>query len=776
MDIAQLGFRIDTGDLDKASTKLNVLKAAASGMTTASAKVSATVEGSFANIAQNTVAIARAYDMQAGKQLKAAQSAKVLNIETINAAAALKEKTRNTLNDAIAEEKRTKKLLEAVAAQKGFNATQRIAFGKISSTRMANGGEPNSPIPRDMMPNRFNTANIAAQFQDIAVTASMGMNPMLIALQQGTQVSAILNSMENPLKGIAQAFRAVINPISILSIGLVGLAAAGLQFVDWTKTAQAALNGIATVIETTLPYVAALGAGLALIYSGTIYAGISAVTLSIYGMGKSALIAGAEMVTAWLAGLGPLGLLLVAVTAIGTTLQLLGADVIGAIKGMVNYIVGGFYGAFNSVKEIWSNLARVMGGFIINTVNVVLSGIEKMINGSVGLLNSLLDAIPEWAKPDGARISWKADIQVSNPYEKDAADAGSKIARSFSDAMKQDYVGSATESIKEFGSDAANKIRQFASGLGADSAKDKKGRGGKTDEEKYEDLINGAKRRIETLKAEQAAIGMTEEAAARLRYETDLLNDANQKGINLSPAQREAIKGYASDMAAIEEQTYRTRSALDLVRDVSSGFFQDMRNGLQEGKGLWESFGDAVKNVLNKILDAMLDSGINNLMSGLFGSPTGVGGSAGGDLLSSIGSFLFSAKGNAFTPSGVHEFAKGGAFTNSIVNRATPFAFAGGGAFGVMGEKGAEAVMPLHRGPDGSLGVRMAGGGANDNNIIVNINNFGDAKVSTQQRQTGNGLEIDVMIDEMVSQKVAEQGSSINRSLNARDSRRLIAR
>src|SRR5215217_9053164 len=47
------------------------------------------------------------------------------------------------------------------------------------------------------------TANIAAQFQDIGVTAAMGMNPIMIALQQGTQLSAVLNTMQNPLKGLA---------------------------------------------------------------------------------------------------------------------------------------------------------------------------------------------------------------------------------------------------------------------------------------------------------------------------------------------------------------------------------------------------------------------------------------------------------------------------------------------------------------------------------------------------------------------------------------------
>lgn len=69
------------------------------------------------------------------------------------------------------------------------------------------------------------------------------------------------------------------------------------------------------------------------------------------------------------------------------------------------------------------------------------------------------------------------------------------------------------------------------------------------------------------------------------------------------------------------------------------------------------------------------------------------------------------AQGAVVDQGGMKPFAKGGAFTNSVVNSPTPFKFAQGGGFGlgVMGEAGAEAVMPLTRGPDGSLGVQMYG-------------------------------------------------------------------
>jgi tape measure domain-containing protein len=79
------------------------------------------------------------------------------------------------------------------------------------------------------------------------------------------------------------------------------------------------------------------------------------------------------------------------------------------------------------------------------------------------------------------------------------------------------------------------------------------------------------------------------------------------------------------------------------------------------------------------------------------------------------------AKGGAFS-SGVRRFATGG-----IVNGPTLFPFADGGAMqmGLMGEAGPEAIMPLQRGSDGSLGVRAAMGGngmGGSSSPVLNMN------------------------------------------------------
>ena len=79
----------------------------------------------------------------------------------------------------------------------------------------------------------INTANIAAQFQDIGVTAAMGMSPLQIALQQGTQLSAALGEgagLAGSAKALAAGFASVVSPVSLVTIALVAGAAALIEY------------------------------------------------------------------------------------------------------------------------------------------------------------------------------------------------------------------------------------------------------------------------------------------------------------------------------------------------------------------------------------------------------------------------------------------------------------------------------------------------------------------------------------------------------------------
>jgi phage-related minor tail protein len=104
-------------------------------------------------------------------------------------------------------------------------------------------------------------------------------------------------------------------------------------------------------------------------------------------------------------------------------------------------------------------------------------------------------------------------------------------------------------------------------------------------------------------------------------------------------------------------------------------------------------------------------------------------------------------------------FAKGGSFGNLGLPQGVytqpmafpmvgtqPKAFAHGGTFGVMAERGAEAIVPLKRTVNGDLGVKSSP-------VIVNVNNNTQAEVSVQQTQGPDGA---TMLNIMVERKVRE--------------------
>lgn len=216
------------------------------------------------------------------------------------------------------------------------------------------------------------------------------------------------------------------------------------------------------------------------------------------------------------------------------------------------------------------------------------------------------------------------------------------------------------------------------------------------------------------------------------------------------------------------------------MTEVTRTAFSDMTSALVDfvktGKLNFESLIDnmitgLIKLMVQQQLAGLAKSG-GGFLSNLFGNTnTGTGVTVEpsyGDI--SGGGYVFgSAKGNIFEGGNLIPFARGG-----IVNRPTIFPMARGA--GLMGEAGPEAVMPLTRLAGGDLGVRSVGGGGGE--VTVNIINNAGAQVTQTQKETPRGLEIDVMIDQLVAKKLSQRGSSSNRTIRSNFGARevLIAR
>jgi len=206
---------------------------------------------------------------------------------------------------------------------------------------------------------------------------------------------------------------------------------------------------------------------------------------------------------------------------------------------------------------------------------------------------------------------------------------------------------------------------------------------------------------------------------------------------------------------AILEYTQRTREAGLRTREATATILTSMEDGIVRFVTTGKlSIRDFANTVIAEFVRIKVAQPFVNAIAGgdWVGKLFGAGGSSSGRTLDA-GSVPIAgnlaANGMAFGSGGLRAFARGGAFTNKIVTRPTRFAFAGGAAMGLMGEAGAEAVMPLRRDSRGRLGVILSGGDSSAPPVTVNVINQGSNMEVTGQRvsrNSGGGFSVDVMV------------------------------
>jgi len=215
----------------------------------------------------------------------------------------------------------------------------------------------------------------------------------------------------------------------------------------------------------------------------------------------------------------------------------------------------------------------------------------------------------------------------------------------------------------------------------------------------------------------------------------DRIRQANEKAgqaiaASLDPAYA-ALLRYQDALKAIDNGTFDSERRTELQALAQRRYNDELERGERSvtafGKSASAGLGKAVDQTLNAVLAGKkLGDVLKDLESDLarlvlqsaitrpLESALTPALSAAGQSVGSAVSGLFNAKGNAFDAGGVMPFAKGG-----VVDRPTIFPFARG--TGLMGEAGPEAILPLRRGADGSLGVQANGGGGGAYTFAPNI-------------------------------------------------------
>ena len=102
-------------------------------------------------------------------------------------------------------------------------------------------GSASRTLGRANTASAASTANLAAQFNDIGVMLAAGQNPLMLAVQQGTQVNQVLDQVGTTgkarLSALASSFMSVVSPANLLTLGVI---AGGAALIQWGVSAATA--------------------------------------------------------------------------------------------------------------------------------------------------------------------------------------------------------------------------------------------------------------------------------------------------------------------------------------------------------------------------------------------------------------------------------------------------------------------------------------------------------------------------------------------------------
>ncbi|MDI9095699.1 phage tail tape measure protein, partial [Providencia rettgeri] len=186
----------------------------------------------------------------------------------------------------------------------------------------------------------------------------------------------------------------------------------------------------------------------------------------------------------------------------------------------------------------------------------------------------------------------------------------------------------------------------------------------------------------------------------------------------------------------VDDASNYAGQAASATQSAMGGMVDNISNMLIGNKADWKSWSVDVLKSVQKVLTNMA----------LVQSMKAAGGYFGGGFGSFISSIVPNAKGGVYDSPGLSSYS------GQIVSSPTLFAFAKGA--GLMGEAGPEAIMPLTRGSDGSLGVRVLG--------LENVQNGSTSIISN------NAINIDVGDINLISDGAKEQQQPVGDVSGAR--------
>ncbi|WP_272952017.1 phage tail length tape measure family protein [Sinorhizobium medicae] len=622
------------------------------------------------------------------------------------------------------------------------SAIQRERQAALASTAAIKGRNAAlAATPRGGSAQGFQTANIAAQFQDIAVTSAMGMNPLQIALQQGTQLSSVIATMGNGksvISGLGAAFKSLISWQSLAVIGFVGASAAAIQYFSSLELggakSEATLKKEAELVQAVVSKWGEALPALKAYNDERQRAADAKETAEALDVGRSG---------QWDELRKQLGDVDTQIGDIVSRISQMGEDASEVIKLQATFseLTKGIDEGKASVdlaKRAHKELAEIVKNNASPELQAYLEIFEKLIpvidaasrgaqkfdrdaaialtsrhpsRGTYGDVERSADGAIQgggFRLPEGGPVPERRpliELEGLPGEQKKAETAAQRAANAYRDLVK-----SADDRIAQL---------QLETELTGEY-------GVQTDAARFRlELLQEAEDKGRSLSSEQRAeiekkvelYSKYSQALSQAKLQQDLLDDSAFAGLS---KQEQAVKlrlrsyGLDEDLGGNNAAMIRNRFQQEELSDLTQSFLSEFSSGiLTGGKSIGESFADAIKNAAANAMQKSLDSLFEQIGGALASALLGGGGKSGGiAAVASSAATTFAAPVGAVTRSALPAVGNIGMYAKAVQ------AIESGGNYGALGPVtrngdrayGAYQVMGNNIGPwsEAALGRRLS--------------------------------------------------------------------
>lgn len=547
--------------------------------------------------------------------------------------------------------------LGAINAQEQASAIARLDAQYTMAAQAAN----KMAVAGKSAAQSAHTNNLIFQAQDIAMMTAMGQSPMMLALQQGSQVGPILSQMAQvggmraALGGVGTALASLVSPINLVTLGVIALGAAGVQaFMSWVSS----MGPVERTMEDHREWLDDILKGYGDISKAVNdyldRAARMPANLLRIDLGEQMTQARAQL-DMLRDGIATFGLDYGSLVPLSPFQQF--NEDISILKSLRDEYVSGATDAetfASSLRSITSNnnvspFVRELAQKLYDLVRDAADAEAQLGSLEVGMdragqaaqlaaartqmLNDTFSSLGSGAGLNGGLqnimdegVSALDSLRRMVPEIRSTKELAGDLVKTVLDTLPTAAARDEAQAL--FDTIIQNEAiltarRESARSAGQESA--------------YERQIKAIRERTAAQQLETNVIGLGTYATERARAILELENAAREDAIGLSAERVAQIQQEASAHAMVAaaqeqalEQQRRSAEQLQFYRGTFSGFFADLKSGLKEGQTFWDSLGNAGANALDKIADRALAMAANGLFDMIFGAVMGGLGGGGG--------------------------------------------------------------------------------------------------------------------------------------------------